>query len=878
MGYKYSKINKKWLPIVMVVGLGHVGTVQADWFSDAVNWVETAAEDTANFFTGGPQAVGYVPLDGDNPVHSLAQGCFSIQSPHSDKFVKRYYSGGLINDGQNYGFHGASLDDASRFYFKPTRFDYYMMTDQDDRYLAARLPIDMTAGTYAGKFAEWKTTAIEQGDGQFLYQFRVTGLDRTVRNNYSTDSLYFIDLLNPLNLNSETDFRLVPQTGCKDFPEIATSVTGSPEGLKGDVRDPVRGFIDAHTHITSYEFMGGKFMHGKPFHRFGVESALNDSKSIHGDWGALDIIGNLQAYGDVNYRYDTRGYPDFPHWPNHKQMSHMGYYYKWMERAYLGGQRMIVSHVVENEVLCNIQATVNPASWINPNSCNTMDSIRLQIQRLNEIQTYVDVQTGGHGKGFFRLVTSPEEAREVIADGKLAVLIGVEASETFNCGEKDGCSQGDVERQLNELYDLGVRVLFPVHKFDNKFGGSVVEDGLMNAGEWISTGHFFDTQECDADTHGPSMTSGFPVLGGMPVIGDVIDILIPESPNYVQGIEHCNKRGLSEMGAYLVNRMIDKKMLIEMDHMSDKAGSAVLDIVELRNYSGVISSHSWMPSSKNGEMHNNLKRVVQTGGFVSLYNGSAHSIADGISRYLDEVETTDYLAGITFATDMSGLGNQPGPRDDATYNPLNYPFTTEFGLVMDKQQSGNRSYDLNNDGMAHYGMVADHVQDIREQASGRIYESVMNSAEAYLQMWERSEANTSYVEPVFQQFVDKRAGLCMNLWGGAAYDGADVRLYNCSGSANEQWTYEVATGLIRSKLNSAYCLDMAGGSVWDGGNVQVWSCISGHPNMTWDIVGDTIRPRMNHNYAIDAYGASSGHNIGLWSVHGGSNQSWTFSQ
>ncbi|MFT5881123.1 MAG: hypothetical protein ACI86X_002262, partial [Moritella sp.] len=26
-------------------------------------------------------------------------------------------------------------------------------------------------------------------------------------------------------------------------------------------------------------------------------------------WGALDLIGNLMAYNDLNYRYDTRGWP-----------------------------------------------------------------------------------------------------------------------------------------------------------------------------------------------------------------------------------------------------------------------------------------------------------------------------------------------------------------------------------------------------------------------------------------------------------------------------------------------------------------------------------------------------------------------------------------
>ena len=150
-----------------------------------------------------------------------------------------------------------------------------------------------------------------------------------------------------------------------------------------------------------------------------------------------------------------------------------------------------------------------------------------------------------------------------------------------------------------------------------------------------------------------------------------------------------------------------------------------------------------MSDGKNGDVHNNTRRLFEAGGFGTPMNRDANGIEGRISRYLDIVEQTPYLNGVGFATDMSGLAGQPGPRSDADVNPLNYPFTSEFGLVFNKQQSGNRTFELSKDGIAHYGMVADHLQDIRENASNRIYEAVMTSAEAYLQMWERAEANTS---------------------------------------------------------------------------------------------------------------------------------------
>ena len=55
----------------------------------------------------------------------------------------------------------------------------------------------------------------------------------------------------------------------------------------------------------------------------------------------------------------------------------------------------------------------------------------MQVQNLKQLQTYVDAQSGGPGRGFFRIVYSPSQARKVIDHGKLAVVIGVESSDAL---------------------------------------------------------------------------------------------------------------------------------------------------------------------------------------------------------------------------------------------------------------------------------------------------------------------------------------------------------------------------------------------------------------------------------------------------------------
>jgi len=821
-------------------------------------------------------------MDADMAVHSLAQGCYAVQSPTNGKYINRYSKGGLIDDGLGWQVRATSLDQAASFYFKPTSFFHFMLTDKDGRYLATHLPNEISAGRYAGEFAEFKITAHPQSGGEYFYSIYGPKLAKVLRHNYGgtghyrDGGLYVIDILNPTNSGSETHFRLVPKSDCTPFPEAQLNTTGDVPG--GDAAQPVRGAIDPHTHITSYEFMGGKFLHGEPFHRWGIETALRDSKEIHGPDGALDIIGNLMGYDDVNHRYDTRGWPDFPFWPNRKQVSHMQYYYKWIERAHKGGLQMMVTHLVENEVLCNVQKTVNPASWINPNNCNTMASIYLQIRRLHEMQDYIDAQSGGPGKGFFRLVTSPEQARSVIADGKLAVLMGIEASELFNCGIKDNCSRESIERQLQEIYDAGVRVMYPIHRFDNQFGGARQEDGFINVGQWLSSGRFFETEECDSETRGQRFTSGFPLIGQVPVIKDILN-LIGLNPQYDESIWHCNRHGLTGMGEYLIQRMIDKGMIIEIDHTSTKTARAIMDIVEARNYSGVISGHSHQNRKPDGSPHEVHERIARAGGMMAPYNSASSNLEWSIGGFLDLHEQTPFVNGVPFSTDMGGIGSQAYPRNNTAEKPLIYPFETEFGVVIDKQVTGNRTFDINNEGLAHYGIVADHIQDIRENTSPRIYEAVMNSAEAYLQMWERSIANSSpkYSEGEHTWFsiVNRGNGRCMDIPGddNNLNNGVNVQIWDCQLTSQDQkWRYDAANQMFRNKANPNKCLDNRG-QAHDNGGVVIWDCVDSD-NLRWTYSGTKLASKHNGNIVADAYGNGNGANVGQWSYHGGGNQQW----
>ena len=189
-----------------------------------------------------------------------------------------------------------------------------------------------------------------------------------------------------------------------------------------------------------------------------------------------------------------------------------GDYYTGIKRAWMAGLRVMVTQLVDNEALCELMTTRR-------NPCNDMDAVRLQARDLKALQDYVDAQSGGPGKGFFRIVTNPFQARQVVNEGKLAVVEGIEVSHLFNCGEYLGkplCSQAQIDAGLKEVRGLGVSTFFPIHKFDNAFGGTKMDSGelgvLVNAGNHLETGSFWDVKTCTGPEHDSAQLT-LPLLG-----------------------------------------------------------------------------------------------------------------------------------------------------------------------------------------------------------------------------------------------------------------------------------------------------------------------------------------------------------------------------
>jgi hypothetical protein len=72
---------------------------------------------------------------------------------------------------------------------------------------------------------------------------------------------------------------------------------------------------------------------------------------------------------------------------------------------------------------------------------------------------------------------------------------------------------------------------------------------------------------------------------------------------------------------------------------------------------------------------------------------------------------------------------------------LSYPFTDQLGAPTPCTRAGERDFDFNRDGLAHYGLLPDLIADMKlVGGSDAVIDALFASARAYIEMWDRAEA------------------------------------------------------------------------------------------------------------------------------------------
>ena len=731
------------------------------------------AKQSSDAWEGEPKELEQPRQQVPEDRYAMAGGCYVVRTPDGS-YIAKGDSGYTTKD---------ASDDAEPFHFQATDLGRYLLFDTGGNHVAASegalAEAAYTAtrsqpGNMAGGLAHEQTDRVADelarsdanrasGRGASVVAEKIAstladwkiaeapgGFEITLP---ATDQALVVeDATLALADDSPTTFSFELSQGCAEFPEIEVNVDGPVIGGQSPFQE-VRGFMDLHLHMMAFEFLGGRARCGRPWHPYGVTQALVDCED-HKPGGYGAILEQVVTKQNPGTPHNTDGWPTFEGWPKYNSLTHEQVYYRWLERAWRSGLRMFTNLLVDNNQLCKIYP-------YKKNSCNEMDGVRLQAKRINQLQDYVDAQSGGPGEGWLRIVKSPFEAREVINAGKLAVVLGIEVSVPLDCGEtleQPRCDFGGrrtvngyvgaIEKGLDEVYDLGVRQMELVNKFDNAFSGVAGDAGttgvVVNQGNLLETGHYWKMETCDeqGDAHehahdntqmnfhdesgAPEEFSGRDSLAGAILAQAGVT---GATPVYPEG-PHCNTMGLTDLGERMIRAMAKRGIIFDPDHMSAAAQAEALSLVEELGYSGIVSSHGW----SNDTIY---PRIYRAGGVITPYAGGSQSFVD---RWRDHKEWADprYIFGFGYGADTNGFGSQGGPRGKNAPDPVTYPFTGFGGVTVNQQESGTRTYDVNSDGVSHYGLYPDWIEELRRQAGDEIIEDMTLGPEAYLQMWERA--------------------------------------------------------------------------------------------------------------------------------------------
>lgn len=709
-------------------------------------------------------------------IYSFAGQCVTVDGADSDNREGYFLN---TSDG-GFAFDGDDESGAEPLFMEATDLGTYLFYDRDENYL------------------------VVDEEGQFLRQPEITSDAFNLDDNYLPgvqfevavsdidDSRFQLrhlltgQYLSPDGLVDEAEsagvFTFHDGQDCADYPRLTLDASGQVRSEPFE-DGSVFGIVDTHSHIMSnWGFGGAGIYHGAAFHPFGVEHALPSCEHFHGEEGRQDLFGYGYDQGNdldeeelilglangetPEFNHHTAGYPEFTDWPNaHSSSTHQTQYYRWLERAYRGGLRMIVQHATSNEMICDLVSGTDtqPTRY----DCSDMTGADRTLREMRKMERYIDAQHGGPEQGWLRIVESPEEAREVINDGKLAIVLGFEVSNLFDCylvprqGQQP-CTEEDVVEALDHYHDRGVRVLFPVHKFDNGFSAGDGHRELIEIGNFAHTGHWSNfTDDCpdlptifdDGDVafsdlnqprddyfaEPPNDMSGF--------ADDPFGALFPHLSKFSSGPlegDYCQNHGLTDLGEFLILEMMKRGMILEIDHFPRRSYQRVFELLEEYEYPAA-GTHA----------NNNRGELYALGGISKMNfgrcsdpdnpGGRAQSLRDRVALI---VEHGGFPAE-GFGFDFNGFAGAQGPRfgDDSVCGAdqphlMEWPFTSYGGGVTFTQpQLGERTVDYDTEGMAHIGLMPELIQDVRNDgATDADLEPLFKSAEGYLRMWELAEA------------------------------------------------------------------------------------------------------------------------------------------
>ena len=628
----------------------------------------------------------------------------------------------------------------------------------------------------------------------------------------------------------------------------------------------LRGFVDLHTHPLANLGFSGKLIYGgvdigamlpadpdcnHNVRATSVLQALGHDTSTHGgnNYSPVNskpqcgddirkaVIHVFQSQGYADPPDDAHGAPDFNDWPKWNDVTHQKMWVDWIRRAYNAGLRVMVALAVNNKTLGD--AVAGPGDY-------PTDDKTSADQQLTEIKAFV-----ARHPDFIEIAFTSADLERIVRANKLAIVLGVEID---NIGNLKGTPSNEaISREIDHLFDQGVRYAFPIHLLDNPFGGTAAYKDLFNFSTFREEGHYWNLGCAPSPMPGspfseiinykfaasnqflpPLLTiAGFVKLGTMfPLLPGYPGNCLghnPSTPTFNQPEGLTNQEALTSQGVFAITWMMRRGMFIDIDHMSDNSKAMTIKLAQGMSKGNTIgyplnSGHSGLRGFFPRNVQRSDNDISERSTTFSQYQAIAclHGMAGvgsaGLAAYqwgdlyrqvLATMASARCPVPVTpiagFGTDLNGAeigmppdveqdGTTPNPQyteciqsfncgdaapGDTVRRPGGPPAGNSPGQCMAKAQAackkkfaatifgclnncghppvaysaafpmssiGSQSWDYNKFGVAHYGMLADFLQDLRNQrdtpqgaitGATLIDSNLMNGADYFLRTWQK---------------------------------------------------------------------------------------------------------------------------------------------
>lgn len=556
---------------------------------------------------------------------------------------------------------------------------------------------------------------------------------------------------------------------------------GKDDGLAyGGYAGALKGYADLHIHMFGEAMFGGGWLHGVANHG-DYKVALrrcsgNLDRTDHAAtrFGPLNefLSGNGVTDGDAGWHWgkrrgwDERGWPfrqeHWEHWPSWDAIAHQQVWQGHLKEAHLQGLTLAVVSAVDFRPMCEVMEN-RKAQFMKSGRCNEYTAIKWQLQEANRFAAAND---------WVDIALSPAHAREIIAAGRLAIVLSVESTEPFD-------NRADWQNVLDEYMSLGVRTFQMGGHINSAFSGATVMNKAYNAMQWIE--NYFRNGQC-FDINGGTRCKYDDIT-----LVDMVGILETNPRNGFTcrnaagqigecnaGAGYTNEVGLTAQGVQLAHALMDRHMAIDIAHMSERAVADLYAVAQTRQKRALYSSHSHFRAQLIGsdanmanqtqekpltQLHINV--IKSTGGMAGLRTGpdyaatyapsgvantcvgSARSFAQSLAWGVDQG------LNLAWASDLNGFIQQMVPRtgdegcrgtsqrDGQSYSWVAPPANVSDGLGNFAYPSAEYRTWYQRQGFGHIGLLRPVFEDLRMLGLAQRYlDNLGSSTENFVRMWE----------------------------------------------------------------------------------------------------------------------------------------------